>query len=207
MQRKLTLCALGILRLVASFFWLLVQERFISLPHLLLFTMTVALPDGDKTGLFPSNIPTQSQSTTSIPSGTATQTNATEKDEIWSSILKGVASSKMVPTKNVLVLGNSIHILFSIPYLHCLGDSSCGKSTLIHYLKHDPGPLAPKPTTDDVAAASSFGVNPPSYAHVSVDNLDEDVTNTLALGYTFADVHDEDNEGKCLYSSSCVHAV
>ncbi|KAI7882676.1 dynein light intermediate chain [Lichtheimia hyalospora FSU 10163] len=138
--------------------------------------MTVA--DSDNTGLFPSNIPTQSQSTTSIPSGTATQTNATEKDEIWSSILKGVASSKMVPTKNVLVLG----------------DSSCGKSTLIHYLKHDPGPLAPKPTTDDVAAASSFGVNPPSYAHVSVDNLDEDVTNTLALGYTFADVHDEDNE-------------
>lgn len=27
------------------------------------------------------------------------------------------------------------------------------------------------------------------------DNLDEDVTNTLALGYTFVDIQDEENEG------------
>lgn len=37
------------------------------------------------------------------PSTAGTQTSAT--DEIWSTILTGVASSKMVPTKKILVLG------------------------------------------------------------------------------------------------------
>ncbi|KAI8143883.1 dynein light intermediate chain-domain-containing protein [Fennellomyces sp. T-0311] len=139
--------------------------------------MTVPLANGSKMTLSPAAIPTASQSTTSV-TGTAVQTNGPEKDEIWSSILKGVASSKMVPTKNVLILG----------------DSSCGKSTLIHYLKHDPGPDAAKPEADDVAPSTSFGVNPANYTHMPVDNLDEDVTNTLALGYTFTDIQDEENE-------------
>lgn len=34
-------------------------------------------------------------------------TQTTENVEIWSTILTGVASSKMVPTKKLLVLGNS----------------------------------------------------------------------------------------------------
>jgi dynein light intermediate chain 1 len=39
--------------------------------------------------------------------GQSTQTTpvAVEKEEIWSTILTGVASSKMVPTKKLLVLG------------------------------------------------------------------------------------------------------
>lgn len=36
--------------------------------------------------------------------GQGTQT-VPEKEEIWSTILTGVASSKMVPTKKILILG------------------------------------------------------------------------------------------------------
>ncbi|KAI9322309.1 dynein light intermediate chain-domain-containing protein [Dichotomocladium elegans] len=139
--------------------------------------MTVSPTSGLMVGTdIPAHI--RSTATTATP-GTSTQAIGPEKDEIWSGILKGVASSKMIPTKNVLVLG----------------DPSCGKSTLIHYLKHDPGPLGAQPENDDVPTKASFGVTPGNYTHVPVDRLDEDVTNTLALGYTFADIKDEENEG------------
>ncbi|KAI9319808.1 dynein light intermediate chain-domain-containing protein [Dichotomocladium elegans] len=140
--------------------------------------MTVSLVNDAKAMLSPPNIPTSTQSTSSVLSGVGTQTVGSEKDEIWSGILKSVASSKLVPSKNVLVLG----------------DSSSGKSTLVHYLKNDPGPLATKPDDDDGVGTNAFGVNTNNYTQVSTENLDEDVTNLLALGYTFADVQDEDNE-------------
>ncbi|KAL0093364.1 dynein light intermediate chain-domain-containing protein [Phycomyces blakesleeanus] len=124
--------------------------------------------------------PSQSQSTSSTL-GISTQTQqtqpASDKDEIWSTILRGVASSKMVPTKNVLILG----------------DPKCGKSTLIHYLKHDPGPQTPKLESDDVQPGTSFGVSSHPYT-MTVDNLDKGSISTLALGYTFVDVQDEENE-------------
>ncbi|KAI8384276.1 dynein light intermediate chain-domain-containing protein [Radiomyces spectabilis] len=115
--------------------------------------------------------------TTSTTSGTGVQT-APEKDEIWSTILKGVASSKMISTKHILILG----------------DPGCGKSTLIHYLKNDPGPQAHVPESDDTAAPTSFGVGSSNYTPMPVENLDQDATNTLALGYTFVDIQDEENE-------------
>ncbi|KAI9027143.1 dynein light intermediate chain-domain-containing protein [Phycomyces nitens] len=115
--------------------------------------------------------PLQSHSTSTLT------TQAPEKDEIWSTILRGVASSKMVPTKNVLILG----------------DPKCGKSTLIHYLKHDPGPQIPKVESDDVQPGTSFGVSSHPYT-MAVDNLDKGSISTLALGYTFVDVQDEENE-------------
>ena len=40
------------------------------------------------------------------PLSTQQGTQTTEKEEIWSGILKGVASSKMVPSKKVLILGS-----------------------------------------------------------------------------------------------------
>ncbi|KAI9023669.1 dynein light intermediate chain-domain-containing protein [Phycomyces nitens] len=142
--------------------------------------MTVPLPDTSNQNLsLLTAIPTQSQSTTSQPSGTGTQTNP-ERDEIWSTILKGTASSKMVPSKNVLILG----------------DPGSGKSTLIHYLKHDPGPQAVKLDNDEVSANDSFGVNATNnYTPMPLDMLDkDDATATLALSYTFIEVHDEENE-------------
>lgn len=66
---------------------------------------------------------------------------------------------------------------------------------MIHYLKHDPGPNAARPENDEVSAAQAFGVSSSKYAPAPVDTLDEDVTNTLALGYTFTDIQDEENEG------------
>ncbi|KAI8072803.1 hypothetical protein BC940DRAFT_344177 [Gongronella butleri] len=102
---------------------------------------------------------------------------SSEKDEIWSTILKGVASSKIVPTKNVLILG----------------DSGSGKSTLIHYLKNDPGPQ-PAPTDADQLPPSNFNVGTNTYTPMPVDALDDDVANNLALGYTYVDIQDEDNE-------------
>ncbi|KAI8088769.1 dynein light intermediate chain-domain-containing protein [Halteromyces radiatus] len=116
------------------------------------------------------------------PSATATTSSSTqtssEKDEIWSTILKGVASSKMVPTKNILLLG----------------DSGCGKSTLIHYLKNDPGPQPVMPETDNLPP-SSFNVSASNnYTPMPIENLDDDMSNNLALGYTFVDIQDEENE-------------
>lgn len=103
------------------------------------------------------------------------QQGTTEKEEIWSTILSNVASSRMVPTKRMLVLG----------------DSAVGKSTLIHYLKNDPGPQVVQTENDNVP--TSFGVNN-NYVPLPVDNLDDDTTSTLALGYNVIDVQDEESE-------------
>ncbi|SAM04932.1 hypothetical protein [Absidia glauca] len=63
--------------------------------------------------------------------------NGNSNGNIWSSILKGVATSRTVHTKNVLVLG----------------DQSTGKSTLIQHLHSDmPSPLS-------FSQASSRGLN------------------------------------------------
>jgi dynein light intermediate chain 1 len=63
--------------------------------------------------------------------------NGNNNGNIWSSILKGVATSRTVHTKNVLVLG----------------DQSTGKSTLIQHLHSDtPSPLS-------FSQASSRGLN------------------------------------------------
>lgn len=40
-----------------------------------------------------------------VSAGQQQGTQTIEKDDIWSTILTGVASSKMVPTKKLLVLG------------------------------------------------------------------------------------------------------
>ncbi len=48
---------------------------------------------------------TATTATTATTTTAAATTTANEKDEIWSTILTGVASSKMVPTKKVLILG------------------------------------------------------------------------------------------------------
>lgn len=63
-------------------------------------------------------------------------------------------------------------------------------------MKNDPGPQIVQNDNDEVPTAS-FNVNH-NYAPPAIENLDDDATNTLALGYSFIDVQDEDNEGTAL---------
>jgi dynein light intermediate chain 1 len=79
-------------------------------------------------------------------------------------------------------------------YYYYIGDPGSGKSTLVHYLKNDPGPQVLQNDNDEVpqssfAISSSLNYTPPSI------DLDDDATNTLALGYSFIDIQDEENEG------------
>ncbi|KAI9263502.1 dynein light intermediate chain-domain-containing protein [Helicostylum pulchrum] len=133
-------------------------------------------------GLLSSVTPSRSVSTNSIMTnnGQLQQQNffMPEKDEIWSGILKGVASSKMVPTKNVLILG----------------EPGVGKSTLVHYLKNDPGPQqVSKFESEDNHNSTHFNVSATNNYTQTSTQLNEE-KNDLALGYTFVDVKDEENE-------------
>lgn len=67
---------------------------------------------------------------------------------------------------------------------------------MIHYLKNDPGPQVVQTENDNVP--TSFGVNN-NYVPLPVDNLDDDTTSTLALGYNVIDVQDEESEGKYFF--------
>ncbi|KAL9554505.1 hypothetical protein PS6_003375 [Mucor atramentarius] len=125
--------------------------------------------------------PSQSVSTQSNLTQQHQRSFIPEKDDLWSGILKGVASSKIVPTKNVLILG----------------EPGVGKSTLVHFLKNDPGPQQ-VPKFDQNEHPASFSANPKNYAQPSNDNITQQFEDQekidLALGYTFVDVKDEENE-------------
>ncbi|KAI8980273.1 dynein light intermediate chain-domain-containing protein [Pilobolus umbonatus] len=125
-------------------------------------------------GLLSSVTPSQSVSTNSLLTGTQANISLPGKEDIWSSILQGVASSKMVPTKNILILG----------------EPGVGKSTLIHYLKNDPGPQTPKTEHEDTDV-DPFNVNMNKYTR---NPNEENKKNDLALGYSFIDMKDEENE-------------
>jgi dynein light intermediate chain 1 len=88
--------------------------------------------------------------------GTAGQKQEREEG-IWSSILDSVSSSKVIPTKNAIILG----------------DKESGKSTLISYLKGE----------DDFFETSdrNNGLNKAEDESPKGDNQNND----LALSYTF----------------------
>ncbi|RUP47129.1 dynein light intermediate chain-domain-containing protein [Jimgerdemannia flammicorona] len=150
----------------------------------------------------PEPIPQPSTSTSSIhPGSQGFQANGIEKEEIWSTILTSVASSKLVPAKNVLILG----------------DPHCGKSTLIHHLRHDPGhnvsvlengnnPVGNLASSHQVTVQS----NPLTKSSaVFPEDLDDEKANELALSFTYVDVQDEENEDTIarlgLYQLSLAH--
>ncbi|KAH8550106.1 dynein light intermediate chain-domain-containing protein [Umbelopsis sp. PMI_123] len=118
----------------------------------------------------------------SVTNGGQQAVNGNEqiKEETWSTILQGVASTKIVPTKNVLILG----------------DPHSGKSTLIHYIKHDPGPkpVSADSEQDEQQPTPLLNVATSQVTPMSVDNLDEDTKNELALGFTYVEVADDENE-------------
>ncbi|KAL1918526.1 uncharacterized protein VTP21DRAFT_3186 [Calcarisporiella thermophila] len=99
--------------------------------------------------------------------GTSGESSNHQPEEIWSTILKSVVASKIVPTKNVLVLG----------------DTHSGKSTLIRHLKLE----EPDSSSHDVGTGTEEDKNGPNAT-------DGDKKNEMALSYTFSDVKDEENE-------------
>ncbi|KAI9145036.1 dynein light intermediate chain-domain-containing protein [Paraphysoderma sedebokerense] len=85
---------------------------------------------------------------------------------IWSSILSSSATSKAIPTKTILILG----------------DPQCGKSTLIHELDH----AHPLETLQSTSTVEVTGVS--TSTHTRKHNQD------LGLSYDYVEVTDEDNE-------------
>jgi len=101
---------------------------------------------------------------TQLVDGTAGQEQEREEG-IWSSILDKVSSSKAIPTKNAIILG----------------DKEAGKSTLISYLKGE----------DDFETSdrnSSLNKAEDGLPRGDYQN------NDLALSYTFVDIDDEETE-------------
>lgn len=85
-----------------------------------------------------------------------------------------------------------------------IGDPHSGKSTLIHNIKHDPGPK-PVPADseqDEQQPAPLLNVATSQVTPTSVDNLDEDTKNELALGFTYVEVADDENEGNAARSKT-----
>ncbi|KAF9961644.1 hypothetical protein BGZ72_002735 [Mortierella alpina] len=134
----------------------------------------------------------------------AGNTAANMNGEVWSSLLQSVASSRLVPTKDVLILG----------------DPHSGKSTLIELLKT----ALPTPSSDALAneddgsgTKTVNGVVLPSGPNgvgntgngsapvmvemgtgTSEDNIFGQKKNDLALSYSYWDVEDDENEGMFL---------
>ncbi|KAK5799310.1 dynein light intermediate chain-domain-containing protein, partial [Linnemannia elongata] len=90
--------------------------------------------------------------------------------EVWSSLLKSVASSRLVPAKDVIILG----------------DPHSGKSTLIDLLKT----ALPEPSSDALAN----GVDGSGAGGVNGHHQGGANGNDLALSYSFWNVEDDENE-------------
>ncbi|CAO3596772.1 unnamed protein product [Absidia cylindrospora] len=101
------------------------------------------------------------------PSKSAQGSNSSCNTNIWSSILKNVASSKMVQTKNILILG----------------DPSSGKSSLIQHLQNK------------VAVHEIISEGQPSKTQQQPQHpINNGKAKHLALGFTYTNICDEDNE-------------
>jgi len=102
-----------------------------------------------------------------------TSLSLNETEEIWSSILKGVASSKIVPTKNLLILG----------------DRDSGKSALIRHLKGVQDEETFEVPNANGTMSKSIGIGTDDNSPVNKLS-----TNELALSYTFVEVKDDEAE-------------
>ncbi|RIA95346.1 dynein light intermediate chain-domain-containing protein [Glomus cerebriforme] len=98
---------------------------------------------------------------------------ANETEEIWSSILKGVASSKIVPTKSLLILG----------------DRDSGKSALIRHLKGVEDEETFEAPNANGTMSKSVGTGTDD-----ISSSDKQSKNDLALSYTFVEVKDDEAE-------------
>ncbi|KAI8092780.1 dynein light intermediate chain-domain-containing protein [Halteromyces radiatus] len=100
----------------------------------------------------------------------------TSHNNIWSTILKGVASSKIIRTKNILVLG----------------EPSSGKTTLIHQLTKSTSTLQQreedKHSLDTIININDKPLSNKIYKQQPLDNKQ------LALGYTYTNIQDKDTK-------------
>lgn len=120
-------------------------------------------------------------------------------NDVWSSLLNSVASSRLVPTKDVIILG----------------DPLSGKSTLIELLKTAQSTPSSDPAADADKSANgglpngAGGVNgntgngsAPVMVEMGTGTSEDNMfaggqkKNDLALSYSFWNVEDEENEGK-----------
>ncbi|KAG5461124.1 MAG: hypothetical protein BJ554DRAFT_6730, partial [Olpidium bornovanus] len=99
-------------------------------------------------------------------------------EDLWGSILKTVSTSRAIPTKNVVVLG----------------DPNTGKSTLVAHLADA---SAAARVTNEAAgeeAADAAAVGKKARKQSTADPRVFGENSELALSYSYADVRDEDNE-------------
>ncbi|CAG8547278.1 13685_t:CDS:2 [Acaulospora colombiana] len=111
-----------------------------------------------------------------ISNDSSSQTEATsvgdQQENIWSSILKSVASSKMVPTKSLLILG----------------DRESGKSTLIRHLKGEEDEDVYEVPEVNGSASKDVGIGTDDTSNKKPSQ------NDFALSYTFVEIKDDEAE-------------
>ncbi|RUS14848.1 hypothetical protein BC937DRAFT_93239 [Endogone sp. FLAS-F59071] len=182
-------------------------------------------PSTAELSLPPEPQPQPSTSTSSIaPAGQGYQANGVEKEEIWSTILQNVASSKMVPSKNVLILVSCSTRASTLPALTSTVATDidtaialpCLVLTATDARANDPGPYVAVMENGDAAGnlASLHQVTVQSSPitknnAMAQDELDDEKANELALSFSFLDVQDEENEDTIarlgLYQLSLAH--
>jgi hypothetical protein len=119
--------------------------------------------------------PSRPSTATSVSHGATTQ--AEEPKEIWSALLKSVSSHKSIPSRNLLVMG-------TLPQNNRLtneGGGTTGTSEFVDGLR--------------LAARQIAGGKDSSAKHKRKRSGLPPLEGTLALGYTYIDILDEENDG------------
>jgi hypothetical protein len=115
------------------------------------------------------------------------------EEDLWSSILNSVKSSRAVPVKNVIVLGKLHEVVIGLcplcSYINfsSLGERRTGKSTIVSHLSSS-SPSNPSfvrnTNSEDVSFSEAGGAEK------------GEALADLGLGYSYFDVGDEDGEGE-----------
>lgn len=112
-----------------------------------------------------------------VPGGSRPSTAMSdEPKEIWSSLLKSVSSHKSIPSRNFLVLGISRSLFFANE-----GGGTKGIGEFVNGLR--------------ITARHIGGGKETSMKHKRKRSGLPDMEGTLALGYTYIDILDEENDG------------
>ena len=111
-----------------------------------------------------------------------------ESKEIWSSLLNSVSSHKSIPTRNLLVMGRYKLYICNANYI---GGGTKGIGEFIEGLRITSRQLGGGKESHTKHKRKRSGV----------PTQDGTLEGTLALGYTYLDILDEENDGIFLYCS------